>query len=51
MNQPYAKGKKKEEGGHSPYEPYKPAPGGPYVPTPNKLAKMKKRSNNNVNET
>jgi len=44
---------KKEEGGHSPYEPYKPAPSGPYVPRPKpeiRLAKMKKKSNNNVNE-
>ena len=24
----------KEEGGHSPYQPWKPAPGGPYVPAP-----------------
>ena len=44
---------KKEEGGHSPYQPWKPAPGGPYVPSPGreqKLARMKKRTNNNVNE-
>tara|TARA_B100000424_G_scaffold161023_1_gene123345 strand:- start:755 stop:1243 length:489 start_codon:yes stop_codon:yes gene_type:complete len=27
-------GTKKEEGGHSPYEPYKPAPSGPYTPAP-----------------
>ena len=27
-------GKGKEEGGHSPYQPWKPAPGGPYVPAP-----------------
>ena len=43
-----------EEGGRSPYEPYKPAPSGPYVPAPSReirLARMKKRSNNNVNET
>ena len=26
----------KEEGGHSPYQPWKPAPGGPYVPAPGK---------------
>ena len=58
MNKQYAKGKKKngngEEGGHSPYEPYKPAPSGPYVPAPKRelrLAKMKKRTNNNVNAT
>ena len=25
---------KKEQGGHSPYEPYKPAPSGPYTPAP-----------------
>ena len=45
---------KKEQGGHSPYEPYKPAPSGPYVPPPSRelrLAKLKKRGNNNVNET
>ena len=44
---------KTEEGGHAPYEPYKPAPSGPYVPAPSRevrLAKMKKRTNNNVNE-
>jgi len=29
-------GKGKEEGGHSPYQPWKPAPGGPYVPAPGK---------------
>ena len=47
-------GTKKEEGGHSPYEPYKPAPSGPYTPAPKRelrLAKMKKRTNNNVNAT
>ena len=47
-------GTKKEEGGHSPYEPYKPAPSGPYTPAHSReirLAKMKKRTNNNVNET
>ena len=54
MNKPYAKGKKKngngEEGGHSPYEPYKPAPSGPYVPAPTRLAKgVKNRRTNNVN--
>ena len=40
------------EGG-SPYQPYKPKPSGPYVPAPKRdlrLAKMKKRTNNNVNE-
>jgi len=44
---------KKEKGGHSPYEPYKPAPSGPYTPAPKaeiRLAKMKQRTNNNVNE-
>ena len=45
--------KKKEptpgEGG-SPSQPYKPKPSGPYVPPPTRLAKMKKRTNNNVNE-
>ena len=54
MNKPYAKGKKKngngEEGGHSPYEPYTPAPSGPYVPAP-RLAKKRNRRTNNVNET
>ena len=30
------KEKEKEEGGHSPYQPWKPAPGGPYVPAPGK---------------
>ena len=54
MNKPYTKGKKKngngEEGGHSPYEPYKPAPSGPYVPAP-RLANTKNRRTNNVNET
>ena len=47
-------GTKKEEGGHSPMQPYKPAPSGPYVPAPKRelrLAKMKKRTNNNVNAT
>ena len=29
-------GEGKEEGGHSPYQPWKPAPGGPYVPAPGK---------------
>tara|TARA_B100000424_G_C22554196_1_gene314400 strand:- start:220 stop:402 length:183 start_codon:yes stop_codon:yes gene_type:complete len=46
-------GTKKEEGGHSPLQPYKPAPSGPYVPAPKRefrLAKLKKRTNN-VNET
>ena len=38
------------EGG-SPYQPYKPKPSGPYVPAPTRLAKMKKRTLNNVNET
>ena len=45
--------KKKEptpgEGG-STYQPYKPKPSGPYVPAPTRLAKMKKSTNNNVNE-
>ena len=27
---------KKEQGGHSPYEPYKPAPSGPYTPAPSR---------------
>ena len=27
---------KKEQGGHSPYEPYKPAPSGPYTPPPSR---------------
>ena len=36
--------------GGSPYQPYKPKPSGPYVPAPKRLAKMKKRTNNNVNE-
>ena len=47
-------GTKKEEGGHSPYEPYQPAPSGPYTAAPKRelrLAKLKKRTNNNVNET
>ena len=48
-------GTKKEEGGRSPYQPYKPAPSGPYVPAPKpkpeiRLAKLKKRNTNNVNE-
>ena len=46
-------GTKKEEGGHSPYEPYKPAPSGPYTPAPKRelrLAKMKKMTNKIVNE-
>ena len=45
---------KKEKGGHSPYEPYKPAPSGPYTPAPKpeiRLAKMKKRNPNGPNET
>ena len=29
-------GQGKEEGGHSPYQPWKPAPGGPYVPAPSR---------------
>ena len=40
------------EGG-SPYQPYKPKPSGPYVPAPSReirLARMKKKTNNNVNE-
>tara|TARA_Y100000401_G_C8162717_1_gene145065 strand:+ start:26 stop:187 length:162 start_codon:yes stop_codon:yes gene_type:complete len=52
MNKPYAKGKKKnggEEGGHSPYEPYKPAPSGPYVPAPRLAKGVKNRRTNNVN--
>ena len=39
--------------GGSPYEPYdapKEDPKNPYVPAPTRLAKMKKRTNNNVNE-
>ena len=27
---------KKQQGGHSPYEPYKPAPSGPYTPAPSR---------------
>ena len=37
-----------EGGSHN--QPYKPKPSGPYVPPPTRLAKMKKRTNNNVNE-
>ena len=47
-------GTKKEEGGHSPMQPYKPDPSGPYVHAPKgelRLAKLKKRTNNNVNAT
>ncbi len=32
---------KKEKGGHSPYEPYKPAPSGPYTKPPKKIASAK----------
>ena len=53
-NNPYTAKKKKgngEEGGHSPYEPYKPAPSGPYVPAPRLAKGAKNRRTNNVTET